>query len=296
LTSITSVRYQLAALGVEKVPKDPFGTPRKFLYIWRSCQQSMDKPIPRSEYLCVPGIRALNAAYIAGRYKTHATDALKVHRLIISGVTSATNNLRGNTADDGTTPLRKREQHKHFHGSHDSESGVGMIVTYTKPEPAAPDVITTDLEAYRKLIMQSREREWDAMGARRVAELWSGVTAKHGPDHGNRQHGRLQAFRRRVTKNKDDKDAETDDDTPPSAIGAFKGMRDRTGAAIKGGFGLVGYVNDDHGCVVLGCVLHISVSQIDTNTVTADATVRMSMTRVTQKAPVGAGGSSRLFR
>jgi hypothetical protein len=193
-----------------------------------------------SDYLSVSSIRILNGCYVSGRSRTHASDALKVHRILLSGVATATSNLRGNTVDDSSTPLRKREQHKRFRGDEDDDSGIGMIVPDGNGNTvAAPDVITTDLEAYRKLSEKAREKEWDTMGARRVAELWSGATADKGPEGDvGRHHGRLQAFRRRVTQTNG---IDTDDDnSPSSAIGAFKGMRDRTGAALKGGFGLVG--------------------------------------------------------
>lgn len=40
LSSITSTRYQLDALGVEKVPKDPLSSPRRFLHAWHAYQVS----------------------------------------------------------------------------------------------------------------------------------------------------------------------------------------------------------------------------------------------------------------
>ena len=40
LSSITSTRYHLDALDVEKVPKDPLSNPRRFLQAWHAYQVS----------------------------------------------------------------------------------------------------------------------------------------------------------------------------------------------------------------------------------------------------------------
>ncbi len=94
---------------------------------------------------------------------------------------------------------------------------------------APPDVVTTDLEAYTKGVLKSREKDWDVMGARRVADLWSGNVAEHGrrPDKGLlRQRAASGDF-----TNQDAEDS-------VGAKGAFERVTARTGQALKG-FGLV---------------------------------------------------------
>lgn len=113
--------------------------------------------------------------------RTKSPDALKVHRFLFSGVASATSsihaNLKGGGLDD--TPLRKREHHHLRNRLEDgsSESGFGLIVPAGEVGVyAPPDVMTSDLEAYTKGILKSREKDWDVMGARRIGALWSGQT------------------------------------------------------------------------------------------------------------------------
>ncbi|KAL1407262.1 hypothetical protein Q8F55_006680 [Vanrija albida] len=236
LSSVTSVRYQLATMGVDKLPRDPFKSTRRFLAVLRSTLQQYHQNVP--PYLSVSTIRKVGECYVDAR-KTHATDALKVHKFLLSGVASATSTLsaglKGGNNDD-STPLRKREQHLRFRGEGDAECGLGLIVPDNQVGPAAaPDVITSDLDAYTKGILKTREKDWDTMGARRIAELWSGALVHEAGEVG-RHHSRLRgAFTRRGWSARD----ESEEDAP-GAIGAtFKGMTTRTGAALKGGFGLV---------------------------------------------------------
>ncbi len=58
---------------------------------------------------------------------------------------------------------------------------------------AAPNIITTDLEAYISGILHSRQKDWDAMGARRIAELWSGRVGTDAQTLGARARDRCLA-------------------------------------------------------------------------------------------------------
>lgn len=232
LSSVTSVRYQLGVLGIEKLPKDPFQSVRRFLAAWRHYQSSVSvtgKPV--SQYLSVQGIRALNSCYVVER-RGHASDALKVHRLLFSGVGSVASGVsavvKGGGNDD-STPARKREQHIRFKGR-EEDCGLGII------EPsvggaAAPDAITSDLEAYVKGVLKSREKDWDVMGARRVAELWNGRVAD---DESNRSHSRLRVFSRRNHQPQADEDDDVSFNPGTSAIGTIRGAAGAATGAIKG--------------------------------------------------------------
>lgn len=75
--------------------------------------------------------------------------------------------------------MRKREHHHLRNRLEDgsSDSGFGLVVPVGEVGAyAPPDVMTADLEAYTKGILKSREKDWDVMGARRIAALWSGQT------------------------------------------------------------------------------------------------------------------------
>jgi hypothetical protein len=177
----------------------------------------------------VAGIRQLHTFYLNER--TRSPDALKVHRFLFSGVASATSsihaNLKGGGLDD--TPLRKREHH---HGRNRldesaSDSGLNLIVPEGQiGSVAPPDVVTSDLEAYTKGILKSREKDWDVMGARRMGALWSGQTELRYRRSHKGLNGRV--LRRRQ---------ESVEDEEPR--GAFEKMTSITGQAIKGGLGLV---------------------------------------------------------
>ncbi|ORY30331.1 hypothetical protein BCR39DRAFT_564873 [Naematelia encephala] len=237
LGSITSVRYQLAALGVEKLPKDPFTSVKRFLHAWQSHQVMVGRGADKVRFLTVASIRALHTHYLNERTRSPA-DALKVHRLLAHATSSLSANLKGGAAED--TPLRKREHHLRFSRDSlpedsDNESGVGLIVPEGQVGPVAPpDVITTDLEAYTKGILKSREKDWDVMGARRVAELWNGHTAENFGS-AKRSHSRGMLRRRTASHDPVGNDDASDGSGPK---GAFEKIA-RTGHALRGGFGLV---------------------------------------------------------
>ena len=222
-----------------QVPKDPFTSTRRFLQAWHAYHITIGRARDESDFLSVSSIRQLNCHYL--NYRTRYPDAFKVHRFLFSGVASATSslsaNLKGGAAED--TPLRKREHHLRFRADDgtDSDSGVGLIVPQGEIGPVAPpDVITTDLDAYTKGILKSREKDWDVMGARRIGALWSGqVDLRH-----KRSFGRLDrnVLRRRQTS----LDAGREDgldDAQGGARATFEKMTSKTGQAIKGGLGFV---------------------------------------------------------
>lgn len=188
----------------------------------------------RVEYLTVPSIRALNAHYLNER--TRSPDALKMPRLLLSGVASATSTLHANLKGGGQedTPLRKREHH-HFRTRPEelpSDSGFNLIVPAGEAGVyAPPDIITSDLEAYTRGILKSREKDWDVMGARRIGALWSGQTELGK----SKSHRRLNGGVLR----KKTHEPEADDGDEGSTRGALGKISEKTGLAIKGGLGLV---------------------------------------------------------
>lgn len=106
-----------------------------------------------------------------------------------------------------------------------------MIIPEGEVGPVAPpDVITSDLEAYTRGILKSREKDWDIMGARRIGQLWSGTA---GGDGEGRRFGRLErnVLRRGKTQSRDG----TLDDGDEMGMGkaAFEGIK-RTGQVLKG--------------------------------------------------------------
>nr|XP_019008341.1 uncharacterized protein I206_06900 [Kwoniella pini CBS 10737]OCF47122.1 hypothetical protein I206_06900 [Kwoniella pini CBS 10737] len=262
LSSVTSVHYEMDALGVEKLPKDPFSNYRRLLKTWTGFQvsnSSLQQPI---QYLTVSSIRSLTQHYLADRTRHHG-DALKVHRLLFNGVAQATSsisaNLKGGSTED--TPIRKREHHLRFRGEDEDDQGVGLIIPEGEVGPVAPpDVITTDLEAYIKGILRSREKDWDIMGARRVAELWNGTVAESDTGRRRKLNGRMGSMNsstgnirdsnrgvlRKKTQSRDFAIGQSahlgikeDDEGDGDFKGAFKEISGRAGQAIKGGFGLV---------------------------------------------------------
>ncbi|OCF33863.1 hypothetical protein I316_04575 [Kwoniella heveanensis BCC8398] len=281
LSSITSVHYKLDALDVEKasrpLPKDPFKSLLRFLNTWASYQKSIGTPINQTKSVSVSSIRSLHQHYLSERTR-HPTDALRVHKLLFSGVAHATSsisaNLKGGATED--TPIRKREHHLRYRGDEDDsrdtlsngyqgESGVDLIVPEGEVGPVAPpDVITTDLEAYIKGILRSREKDWDIMGARRVAELWNGTVAEMAEDNprgggkhrkggrmssmnsvsgsvtgvgasGSHRHSERGVLRKRTAS----RDFGNDEGEGDNLKDAIKEISGRAGQALKGGFGLV---------------------------------------------------------
>jgi hypothetical protein len=158
-----------------------------------------------------------------------------VHRFLFSGVASATSsihaNLKGSAHED--TPLRKREHHlRNRLEDGSSESGVTLVVPAGEiGSSAPPDIMTSDLEAYTKGILKTREKDWDTMGARRIAALWSGQA-----------DGRSRRASRRHTGVLRRRDPSVDTETATEENGAkaaFGKMTTMTGQAIKGGLGFV---------------------------------------------------------
>jgi hypothetical protein len=165
-----------------------------------------------------------------------------VHRFLLSGVASATNsisaNLKGGAAED--TPLRKREHHALFLGVEtDDQSGVGLIIPDEFIGPvASPNAITTSLEAYISGILKSREKDWDTVGARRIAEVWNGRVVSDGLRR--KKSGKLNkhegaALRKGTMLREFGADDGDDSATGGGARGAFKEMTTRTGQVLKGG-------------------------------------------------------------
>ncbi|WRT64661.1 uncharacterized protein IL334_001595 [Kwoniella shivajii] len=257
LSSVTSVHYELDALDIEKLPKDPFTSIRRFLNTWAGYQSFIGKQPESLQFLTIPSIRSLTQHYLADRTRHHG-DGLKVHRMLFNGVAQATSslsaNLKGGTAED--TPIRKREHHLRFKGDEDDAGeGVGLIVPEGEVGPVAPpDVITTDLEAYIKGVLRSREKDWDIMGARRVAELWNGTLADNVEER-PRRRGKMASLSsstgsntrdhrnvlRKRTQSRDFHIGQTGirEDDEGDIKGAIKEISGRAGQAIKGGFGLV---------------------------------------------------------
>ncbi|KAK6903592.1 hypothetical protein I203_107097 [Kwoniella mangroviensis CBS 8507] len=261
LSSVTSVHYQLDALDVEKLPKDPFTSIKRFLNTWAAYQTCTATSLDMPHYLTIHSIRSLAQHYLADRTR-HPGDALKVHKLLFNGVAQATSsisaNLKGGTTED--TPIRKREHHLRFKGDDENDGeGVGLIIPEGEVGPVAPpDVITTDLEAYIKGILRSREKDWDIMGARRVAELWNGTVAEGLENDKPKRKGRMRSMnsstgsmrdpnRGVLKKRTQSRDFHSygsnggikEDDEGDNIKDAIKEISGRAGQAIKGGFGLV---------------------------------------------------------
>ena len=156
-------------------------------------------------------------------------------KFLLSGVAAATSSLHANLKGVGQddTPLRKREHHlrnRMEDGSHDS--GLNLVVPIGQVgSTAPPDIITSDLEAYTKGILKTRERDLDIMGARRISSLWSGANDSH-----------AKGFRGKgVLRRRHDSIDETDEG---GRMGPLGKIGEKTGLAIKGGLGLVRWVLD----------------------------------------------------
>ncbi|WVQ83185.1 hypothetical protein IAT38_005324 [Cryptococcus sp. DSM 104549] len=250
LSSITSVHYILDVLDVERLPKDPFTNVRRMLKVWEQYQLSCTKPSLVSKYFTVASIRALTQHYLADR--RHGGDALRVQRLF-SGVAQATSTISANLKggyEEGS--LRRREHHLHSRMGSDDESDSALVMIIPEGEVghvAPPDVITSDLEAYTKGILKSREKDWDVMGARRVAELWNGTVGES--EEGRRKKWGLGGFgskRGNETKEKgvlkkrtQSKDyAIKEEDGEDDLKGTIKDNLGRAGQALRGGLGRMG--------------------------------------------------------
>lgn len=108
-----------------------------------------------------------------------------------------------------------------------------MIIPEAEVGPvAAPDVITTGLEAYIKGVLRSREKDWDVMGARHVAELWNGTIAECGS---GRAQPRLRVFTRKSrVPMRDLRDEDEEDSSVGGRMGTIRGVSTRAGAKLKG--------------------------------------------------------------
>ncbi|WWD07525.1 hypothetical protein V865_005626 [Kwoniella europaea PYCC6329] len=244
-----------------QLPKDPFTSIKRFLNTWAAYQTCTATSLDMPHYLTIHSIRSLAQHYLADRTR-HPGDALKVHKLLLNGVAQATSsisaNLKGGTTED--TPIRKREHHLRFKGDDENDGeGVGLIIPEGEVGPVAPpDVITTDLEAYIKGILRSREKDWDIMGARRVAELWNGTVAEGLENDKPKRKGRMGSMNsstgsmrdpnrgvlKKRTQSRDfnpygNNAGIKEDDEGDNIKDAIKEISGRAGQAIKGGFGLV---------------------------------------------------------
>ncbi|ORX33965.1 hypothetical protein BD324DRAFT_653662 [Kockovaella imperatae] len=238
LSSITSVRYQLAALGADRLPKNPFTNTRKFLQAWHIYQFSLGMGTDTPHFLSVHSVRRLTNDYLG--YRTRHPDAFKVPRLLVSGVTAATSSITANlkgAAEDA--PLRKREHHMRSLDDADTESGLCLIIPEGEVGTVAPpDIITTDLDAYIKCILKSRQKEWDVMGARRVAWLWSGdIDLRRKPSNRLERVMGIRSTKQDPTKSDDGSESATGGTGGPRA--AFDKVTAVTGHVLKGGLGLV---------------------------------------------------------
>lgn len=191
-----------------------------------------------SQYVDVPGIRALNKVWLVKRGGIRADWTNAPHKFVSTFVhagSSLTANLKGGGIEDG--PLQRRELHPDLSigigtGIDDKyTSGIGLITSDTDfGGSAPPDVIMTDLEMYTRSIMKSREKDQVYMGAKRIGDLWKGHIFEQ---EGKRRFGGV--FRSGTIP-----EGGTDEDTDDG--GKSMGPIARTGQAIKG---LVGYVSSE---------------------------------------------------
>ncbi|KIY32471.1 hypothetical protein I305_05040 [Cryptococcus gattii E566] len=248
LSSVTSVHYQLDALDVERLPKDPFSSIGRTLKTWLSYQENM-KSGTDSPFFSVPSIRALAQYYLSDRL--HKGDHLRVQRLL-TGVAQTASHLSANLKGGGgeETSLRWREHH-HRHRLDEQElEDPGMVMIIPDDEIgniAPPDAITTHLEAYIKCILKSKEKEWDVMGARRIAELWNGSLADSIEGRRKRRgtltlslgrggsREREKGVLRKRTTSRDDTMREDEGDLR----GTIKEISERAGQALREGMGIM---------------------------------------------------------
>jgi hypothetical protein len=146
-------------------------------------------------------------------------------------------------AEDG--PLRRREHRPdfdtpstpitgRFNGNgdgipHDQQQQTGLHLIVPDDEvghSAAPDIITTNLEAYTSGIKRSKEKDWVEMGARRIGDLWKGG-GNFFEGEAKRGLG-LGLLSRKNTVKGDGTEDDSDDG------GRTRGALARTGQAFKG--------------------------------------------------------------
>lgn len=202
-----------------------------------------------SPFFSVPSIRALAQYYLSDRL--HKGDHLRVQRLL-TGVAQTASHLSANLKGGGgeETSLRWREHHHRHRLDEQQLEDPGMVMIIPDDEIgsiAPPDAITTHLEAYIKCILKSKEKEWDVMGARRIAELWNGSLADSVEGRrkrrgtltlslgrgGSRERGK--GVLRKRTTSRDDTMREEEGDLK----GTIKEISERAGQALRGGMGII---------------------------------------------------------
>jgi hypothetical protein len=87
---------------------------------------------------------------------------------------------------------------------------------------AAPDIITTSLEAYTNGIKKSKERDLLEMGAKRIGDLWKGNVG----DEGHKRGFGLLSRKNTIRSEGSEEDSED--------VGRGMGALARTGQAFKG--------------------------------------------------------------
>ncbi|KAL0243554.1 hypothetical protein I308_105520 [Cryptococcus tetragattii IND107] len=182
-------------------------------------------------------------------------DHLRVQRLL-TGVAQTASHLSANLKGGGgeETSLRWRE-HQHRHRLDEQQlEDPGMVMIIPDDEIgsiAPPDAITTHLEAYIKCILKSKEKEWDVMGARRIAELWNGSLADSVEGRrkrrgtltlslgrgGSRERGK--GVLRKRTSSRDDTMREEEGREEGDLRGTIKEISERAGQALRGGMGIM---------------------------------------------------------
>lgn len=206
-----------------------------------------------SPFFSVPSVRALAQYYLSDRL--HKGDHLRVQRLL-TGVAQTASHLSANLKGGGgeETSLRWRE-HQHRHRLDEQQlEDPGMVMIIPDDEIgsiAPPDAITTHLEAYIKCILKSKEKEWDVMGARRIAELWNGSLADSVEGRrkrrgtltlslgrgGSRERGK--GVLRKGTSSRDDTMREEEGREEGDLRGTIKEISERAGQALRGGMGIM---------------------------------------------------------
>ena len=104
---------------------------------------------------------------------------------------------------------------------------------------APPDVITSDLAAYTKAILGTREKDLNVMGAGRLARLWSGRVGEP-----LRPSRRLDRLRMRSTSKEPESSDNPEANGHANTLGALSKVTAKTGQVLKGGLGLVRFVSE----------------------------------------------------